>query len=105
MKRRFLFSFALFALAIASARSYTVNLYQTAKLGNMELKAGEYRIEVTDQKAVIRNGSMHGEAPVTVDNGQTRHPSTSVRLVGDSGTPRIQEIRIGGTKTTLKFSN
>ena len=103
--KRFLFSFALFALAIASAKSYTVNLYQAAKLGNMELKAGEYRIEVTDNKAVIRNGSMHGEAPVTVDNSSpTKHSNTSVRLVGD-GTPRIEEIRIGGTNTTLKFAN
>ena len=101
--KKFLFSFALFALAIASAKSYTVNLYQTAKLGNMELKAGEYRIEVTNNKVVIRNGSMHGEAPVTVNNSPTKHSNTTVRLVGD-GTPRIDEIRIGGTNTTLKFA-
>ena len=103
--RRFLLSFALFALALANAKSYTVTLYQAAKLGNMDLKPGEYRIEVQDQKAVIRNGSLHGEVPVTVDNGTTKHNTTSVRLVTDSGTTKIQEIRLGGTKTTLKFAN
>ena len=102
MKKKLLISFALFGLAIASAKSYTVTLYQAAKLGGMELKAGEYRVEVVDQKAVFRNGTLHGEAPVKVENGETRFNTTSVRLSGE-GTKEIQEIRLGGTKTTLKF--
>jgi hypothetical protein len=102
MKRKLLLSFALLGLAVASAKTYTVTLYQAAKLGSMELKPGEYRVEVVDQKAVFRNGTVHGEAPVKVETGDTRFNSTSVRLVGD-GTPQINEIRIGGTKTLLKF--
>ena len=103
MTKKLLLSFAILGIAVASAKSYTVNLYQPAKLGSMELKPGEYRIEVIDQKAVIRNGSMHGEAPVKVENGESKYQSTSVRLVGDGTPQRIQEIRIGGTKTKLKF--
>jgi hypothetical protein len=102
MRKKLLLSFALFGLAIASAKSYSVTLYQTAKLGQMELKAGEYRVEVVDQKAVFRNGTLHGEAPVKVETGDTRFHSTSVRLTGD-GIKEIQEIRLGGTKTILKF--
>jgi hypothetical protein len=103
MRKKLLISFAIFGLAMASAKSYTVTLYQTAKLGNMELKAGEYRVEVVDQKAVFKNGTIHGEAPVKVENGNTRFNTTSVRLTGES-TKEIQEIRLGGTKTTLKFA-
>jgi hypothetical protein len=103
--KKLLCSFALLGLAIASAKSYTVNLYQTARVGNTELKAGAYRLEVIDQKAVISNGSAHGEAAVTVNNNEKKHSNTSVRLLVGEGTPRIDEIRIGGTKTTLKFVN
>jgi len=103
MKRKLLFSFALLGLAMASAKSYTVTLYQTAMVGNMELKPGDYRIEVVDQKAIIRNGSKRGEAPVKVENTSTKFNVNSVRLSADGGTPRIQEIRIGGTKTKLVF--
>ena len=103
MKRKLLFSFALLGLAMASAKSYTVTLYETAKVGNMELKPGEYRIEVVDQKAVIRNGSLKGEASVKVESTGTKYPNNSVRLTVGSDTPRIQEIRIGGTRTKLVF--
>ena len=103
MKRKLLFSFALLGLAIASAKSYTVTLYQTAVVGNMELKPGDYRIEVLDGKAVIRNGSKRGEAPVRVENTGTKYYANSVRLSAGGGTPRIREIRLGGTKTKLVF--
>ena len=99
MKKKLLLSFALFGLAVASAKSYSVTLYQTVKLGTMELKPGEYRVEVTDQKAVFRNGTVHGEAPVKVEESENKFSSTSVRLVE----AQISEIRIGGSKTILKF--
>ena len=103
MRTKLLLSFALLGLAMASAKSYTVTLHQTATVGNMELKPGEYRIEVVDQKAVIRNGSKRGEAPVKVENTGTKFSVNSVRLSAEGGTPRIQEIRIGGTRTKLVF--
>jgi len=103
MKRKLLFSFALVGLAVGSAKSYNVTLYQTAMLGNMELKPGDYRIEVVDRKAVIRNGSRRGEAPVKVETVDTKFPGNSVRLNAAGDTPRVQEIRIGGTKTKLVF--
>ncbi len=102
MTKKLLLSFMLFGLALANAKSYSITLYQSAKLGSVELKAGEYRVDLVDQKAVFRNGTVHGEAAVKVENGESRFASTSVRLVGE-GTPQINEIRIGGTKTTLKF--
>ena len=103
MKKKLVLSFALLGLAIASAKTYTVTLYQAAKLGAMELKPGEYRVEVVDQKAVFRNGTLHGEAAVKIETSDTKFNSTSVRLVGD-GMPQITEIRLGGTKTLLKFA-
>src|SRR4051812_1856922 len=99
MKHKLLLSLALAGFAVAGDKSYSITLYQQAKVGSMELKPGEYRVEVKDSKAVFRNGKVLGEAPVKVQEGGSRFASTSVRLVGD-GTPKIDEIRVGGTKMT-----
>ncbi len=96
--------FLLLAAAMASAKSYTVNLFQPAMFGGMELLPGEYRVEVNQQTAVIRKGKVHGECPVKVETGEQKYDATTVRFDNASGKPKIQEIRIGGTKTKLVFA-
>jgi hypothetical protein len=104
MKRRLLFSFALAGLAVASARSYTVNLYQPAMVGGTQLKAGEYRVEVVDQKAVFRNGRIESQSPVKVETNGVKYGSTTVRFSNGDGKMHVQEIHLGGTMTKLVFS-
>jgi hypothetical protein len=105
MMRKVLPFFLVAGLAVASARSYTVNLFQPTMVGTTELKPGEYKIEVNDQKAVIRKGKVQTESPVKVEEGDTRFDTTVVRYVNNpDGKVRIQEIRIGGTKTRLLFT-
>jgi hypothetical protein len=105
MIRKVLLSLAVVALAsVAGAKSYTVNLSETAVLGGTELKPGEYKVEVVDQKAVVRNGKLHGEFPVKVENSDSRYSTTSVRFSNGDGKLHIQEIHVGGTNTKLVFS-
>jgi hypothetical protein len=105
MIRIVLLSFAVVALAaVAGAKSYTVNLFEPAVLGGTELKAGEYKVEVIDQKAVVRNGKLHGEFPVKVETSDSRYSTTTVRFSNGDGKLHIQEIRLGGTTTKLVFS-
>jgi hypothetical protein len=105
MMRKALPFFLVAGLAVASARSYTVNLFETAIVGSTELKPGEYKIEVNDQKAVIRKGKMQTESAVKVEEGETKFDTTVVRYVNSTdGKIRIQEIRLGGTKTRLVFT-
>jgi hypothetical protein len=105
MIRKVLLSFAIVALAaVASARSYTVSLFEPAMIGSTELKPGEYRVEVVDQKAVIRNGKTHGEFPVKVETSDSKYSATSVRFRNGDGKLHIQEIHLGGTATRLVFS-
>jgi hypothetical protein len=68
------------------------------------LKPGEYRVEVNEQTAVIRNGKVHGECAVKVETGESKYDTTTVRYDTTSGKMRIQEIRLGGTKTKLVFN-
>jgi hypothetical protein len=60
-----IFAIAGLALAHAHAKSYTMTLIDTAMVGATELKAGDYRVELVDEKAVIT----------------IRHPATGVHFV------------------------
>ena len=92
-------------LAVAATRSYTVSIIQTGMLGTTELKPGDYKIEVSDQKAVIHSGKTHAESPVKVEEGDARFPATVVRYSNaPDGKVRIQEIHLGGTRTKLVFN-
>jgi hypothetical protein len=94
----------LAAATVASAKSYTVNLLSAATFGSVELAPGEYKVEVNEQTAVIRNGKVHGECAVKVETGDSKYDSTTVRYDNSSGKMKIQEIRLGGTKTKLVFT-
>jgi len=105
MIRKVLLSFAVVALAaVAGAKSYKVNLFEPAVIGGTELKPGEYKVEVVDQKAAFRNGKLHGEFPVKVENGESKYSTTTVRFSNGDGKLHIQEIHLGGTTTKLVFS-
>ena len=105
MLRKVLPFFLVAGLAVASARSYTVNLLHPSVVGTTELKPGDYKIEVNDQKAVITKGKIRTESDVKVEEGDTKFDTTTVRYVNATdGKVKIQEIRLGGTKTKLVFS-
>jgi len=104
MRSRIVFAFALLGLAIASAKTYDVTLYSPVTVGGTELKPGQYSVEVKDSRAVIRNGQVQSEAPVKVENVDSKYGATTVRYANEGGKLQIQEIRLGGTKTRLVFA-
>ncbi len=103
MPKRFLFAFLLVVLAVASAKTYTVTLFQPAVVAGSELKPGDYKLELKDSKVVLTNGKQSVESPVKVENSDTKYASTSVRYANGNGKYRVQEIRLGGTNLKLVF--
>lgn len=101
MTKKLLFVFAILALAVASAKTYSVTLFQDSVLAGTELKAGDYRIDVTDSKVVLKSGKLMAESPVKVEKNETKYPATTVRYANSDGKYRIQEIRLGGTNLKL----
>jgi hypothetical protein len=101
MFKKFVFTFAALALAIASAASQKITLFQPTVINGQELKPGEYRVEVKDNKAVISGGKQSVEVPVRVENGTEKYRSTTVRYENANGQMKVQEIRLGGTTTKL----
>jgi hypothetical protein len=102
--QKLILGFAVAALAVASAETYRVTLFQPTVVQGTELKAGDYRVDVKDAKVVIAAGKQSVEAPVKVENGDQKFGSTSVRYATENGKYAIQEIRLGGTKTKLIFN-
>jgi hypothetical protein len=103
--KKLLVAFATLTLSVASAKTYSVTLFQPSHVGGTELKAGDYKLDVDDAKLVIRSGKQKVEQTVKVENGDSKFGSTTVRYAVSDGKYAIQEIRLGGTKTKLVFSN
>ncbi len=93
------FAIALMAVSIAGAKTFQVTLFQTTKVGQAELKPGEYKLEWKSDKVRITNGRQTGEATVKVQNAERKFTTTTVK----SNNGRVEEIRLGGTSTTLVF--
>ena len=104
--RKFAFSFALMAMAVASAAdTYRITLFQPSVVAGTELKPGEYKVTVTDNKAVIATGKKSVEAAVKVETGDSKFASTTVRYQTTDGKYKVQEIRLGNTNKKLVFPN
>lgn len=103
---KILLSFATVALAVASAaNSYRVTLFQPTMVNGTELKPGDYKVTLKDNKAVITAGKTSVEANVKQETADSKYNSTTVRYADENGKYRVQEIRLGGTNTRLVFEN
>ena len=85
---------------------YTVTLSQPSVIQGTALKAGDYRLVLTASKVTILNefGKSVVEAPVTVVTQDKKFDGTVVGFDTATGKNVITEIRLGGTKTKIKFN-
>lgn len=101
---KYLVVFLTFALAVASASTHNVQLFQPSVVSGQELQPGEYRLTLGDSKVVIRKGKQSVEATVRTETSDSKFSSTSVRYITEGGKMKVQEIRLGGTNTRLIFN-
>ena len=104
MLKKFVLAFAILALAVASAATYRVTIVQPSVVKGNELKAGDYRLNVQNDKVTIVSGKQSVEIPVKVETVAQTYDSTAVRYADEGGKTTISEIRLGGTKTKLVFT-
>ena len=96
--KKVLLIFATAALALASAKSYSLTLFEPSVLSGTELKPGEYKVDVAGDKLTITGGRQTAQANVTVETADQKFGATTVRYMNGDGKYRIKEIRLGGTK-------
>jgi len=96
---------AAITMTLIAANSYRVTFFQTSVVNGVELKPGEYRLDVNDTKATIQLGKQKVEADVKVETMPEKFSQTSVRYTTVDGKYKVSEIRIGGTNTKLVLNN
>ncbi len=92
---------ATLALGIASAASsYTITLPSDTMVGDVHLKAGQYKMTVEGNQAIFKQGKSSASVPVSVEQNATKFKYTAVESV-DS---KVNAIDLGGTTTKLVVS-
>jgi len=88
------------ALTLSAAETYKVSLHQDAVVDGKQVKAGDYKIEIKDNTAVLKQGKQSIEVSVRTETAPSKFASTQVQYTNSNN---LQEIRIGGTNTKLVF--
>ena len=101
MKKLVVLFVAAMSLVWAGAMSSKVTLFQDSLLNGVELKHGDYKLEVEGDKLILKNGKTKAEATVKTEQAESKYSSTSIRYKNGDGKYRITEIRVGGTNTKL----
>ncbi|MBZ2184668.1 MAG: hypothetical protein K7J46_08135 [Bryobacter sp.] len=94
---------AVGALTLGAAERRSLTIATPSLLNGMELKPGEYRLELAGERMVLQQGKQRVEAPVKLEAAEQRFPSTTILYQNAQGKPQIKEIRLGGTKHRLIF--
>lgn len=103
--KKMIFAFAAtLTMAVASASTHSITIYEKSNLNGAVLAPGQYKMEINGDKLMIKNGKKTIEAAVTVDNNAEKFANTSVRFKSGDGKYTIQEIRVGGTNMKVKIN-
>jgi hypothetical protein len=104
MFRKLILVLAAAAMTAVGADTYRITLFQPSVVKGTELKAGDYRLQVADQKVVLLDGKKSIELAAKVETSDHKFSATTVRYSDQGGKSAIAEIRLGGTKTKLIFN-
>ena len=104
MTKKLIVLFVLVAALVFAGSNYNLKVYDSLLVNGKVLKPGEYKLTVTNNTATISQGKEKVEATVKVEETKEKFDATSVRFVPENGQNKIQEIRLGGTKTKLVFN-
>ena len=107
MKKLLLTSALAFSfLSLASAaKVYEIVLSSPTKVGNVQLKAGQYKLKINNGNAVFTEveTSKSFTTPVKVENTDQKFDETVVDTSVTDGTATVKDIQLGGSKTKLSF--
>jgi hypothetical protein len=91
-----------FAIGIASAASnYSITIPTTIRVGQTELKAGDYKVTVDGDKVTFKTGKNVIEVSATVEKAAKKYAET---MLDSSGT-QLQDIELGGTTMKVVFKS
>jgi hypothetical protein len=103
MIKRLLLLVSVMGLAVASAASnFSLNFYQPTVVNGTTLKIGEAKLEIRDNKAIVKQGKTSVEANVKVETANSKYLYTTIGYK-DAENHQIKDITLAGTTTKLVF--
>jgi len=103
MIKRLLLLVSVMGLAVASAASnFNLNFYQPTVVNGTTLKIGEAKLEIRDNKAILKQGKTSVEANIKVETANSKYLYTTIGYK-DAENHQIKDITIAGTTTKLVF--
>jgi hypothetical protein len=95
---------SLMSLSLVFAKTYTFSLSSPANAGAVQLKPGEYRIEVEGSSVVLKDDEGHQiDANASLETVDQKYDQTSVVTSTADGANRLEYIELGGTKDKIEF--
>ena len=88
-------------LAGAATKRYRVDIFEDSAVEGKSLKAGEYRIEMQNDTAVITQGKQTIEVPAHSESVTDKFSNTELLYEND----KIQEIHVGGSRLKIVFGS
>jgi hypothetical protein len=85
--------------AFAGASTYKVSILEDTVVEGKQIKAGDYKVAVENNTAVLKHGKESIEVPAHTENAQSKYSNTQVQYVDNA----IHEIHVGGTSTKIVF--
>ena len=104
MTKKLAFAFLVLAVTVACAKTYWVTFYQPSVVAGVELKGGEYRLDLNGDEVTLKNGKHVAQGTVKVEENGEKYSRTSIRYANGDGKCVVQEIRLGNTNLKLVFN-
>src|SRR5215471_5936416 len=95
---------SLMSLSLIFAKTYTFSLSSPANAGTVQLKPGEYKVDVEGSSVVLKDENGHRiDANASLETVEQKYDQTSVVTSTADGTNRLEYIELGGTKDKIEF--
>jgi hypothetical protein len=92
-------------LAVAGTKSYSITLAAAAKVGPLQLAAGDYKLKIEGANAIFTEPVTRKTftAPIKIETSTHKFPYTAVETAPDGGSERVTSIDLGGSTTQVEF--
>ena len=106
MKTTWVLALVLAGFSVASAKTYSITIYDPCLAGKVQVQPGDYRLKLEGTTAVFTNedNGKKFEANVSVQNVARKFDQTAIDMKKVSGGEQIEEIQLGGTRMDIKFN-
>jgi len=94
----------LLSVSLAAAKSYNFTLSSSTKVGDLELKPGEYRLKLEADKVVLIDKTGRTIEPkAKVETAERKFDHTAVAITQQEGANKLQWIALGGSRSRVVF--